>query len=530
MQADPPDVAGPGGPRLVHELVESSAGRAPEAPAVYFGDGVISFAELARRARQVAALTADLTPEGGRLAMVGPNDPAWLAAYYGVPRAGRVLLFLNHRLAVPELGSLLRRGRPSVVVGPPEEIGALRSCSDVSPLLRYLTLAEWERLVDEAPASGAPSTAAVSPGDPAWLLYTSGTTGEPKGALLTHASLLAGVEVSAGARPVAEDATLVFPFPLCHVAGYNVLCHHGAGRPVVLLPRFDPATFLEATHRWRATSASVTATMVAALVEELDADEDARRALESLKRVAYGAAPMAPTLLRRLRRHLDVALTQGYGMTELSGNAAFLGPEEHDRGLAGEEHLLRAAGRPGPGVEIRVVDDRLVDVATGEPGEIVVRGPQVMAGYFEDPEATATTLVDGWLRTGDIGAFDAEGLLYVVDRKKDVIVTGGENVSSREVEDAVLRCCPEVRETAVVGVPDPRWGENVCAVVVAARGQRLDPDDVRRELRGQLAGFKLPRHVVVVDELPKNATGKVQKQELRRWLAERPDRLGRRSP
>ncbi len=151
-----------------------------------------------------------------------------------------------------------------------------------------------------------------------------------------------------------------------------------------------------------------------------------------------------------------------------------------------------------------------------------------MAGYWDDPEATAATLVDGWLRTGDLGRFDGEGLLYVVDRKKDVIVTGGENVASREVEEAVLRCCPEVREVAVVGVPDRRWGENVCAVVAAARGAQIDPDGLVATLRDQLAGFKLPRQVVVVEELPKNATGKVQKHELRTWLAEHPEAAGRR--
>ncbi len=197
------------------------------------------------------------------------------------------------------------------------------------------------------------------------MLYTSGTTGRPKGAILTHRSLLAGVAVSRVGRPVAPKAVGVFPFPLCHVAGYNVLCHHDAGRPVVLLPRFESAAFLEAVARWRGTSTTVTATMLAALLDDLEADPAARLMLSSLVSMNYGAAPMPPILLRRLRRHLDVALSQGYGMTELSGNAAFLGPEEHERGLAGEDHLLTAAGRPGPGVEMDVVDDDMRPLPSG---------------------------------------------------------------------------------------------------------------------------------------------------------------------
>jgi acyl-CoA synthetase (AMP-forming)/AMP-acid ligase II len=195
----------------------------------------------------------------------------------------------------------------------------------------------------------------------------------------------------------------------------------------------------------------------------------------------------------------------------------FLDIAAHRRGLAGDTALLATTGRPGPGVDVRLADD----------GEILIRSPQVMAGYWEEPEATAATLVDGWLHTGDVGRFDAEGNLAVVDRKKDVILTGGENVSSLEVEQ-VLHEVPEVSEVAVVGVPDAEWGENVCAVVVARPGTTVDPDALVAAARARLAGFKVPRHVVTVDELPKNATGKIVKQELRTWLAAHPERLGAR--
>jgi acyl-CoA synthetase (AMP-forming)/AMP-acid ligase II len=360
--------------------------------------------------------------------------------------------------------------------------------------------------------------------DPAWIIYTSGTTGSPKGATLTHASLLAAVAVTAASRPVAPDEVYLFPFPLCHVAGYNVLNHHRLGRPVVILPRFDPAGFVEAAARHQATTTSLAATMLDALLDHLDRHGDV---VPSLRSVAYGAAPMPPALLARADKALGVELAGGYGMTELSGNAVFLDAETHRRGLAGETPLLRSAGRPGPGVAVRLVDDDERDVTTGAVGEIVVRSAQVMAGYWDDEQATADAMRGGWFHTGDMGRFDEDGWLFIVDRKKDVIVTGGENVSSREVEE-VLCDHPGVREAAVIGVPDPRWGENVCAVVVSQPGWAVPPAEVVELVRSRLAGFKTPRHVVNVESLPTNSTGKVLKAELRRWLSDHPELLGER--
>ena len=325
-------------------------------------------------------------------------------------------------------------------------------------------------------------------------------------------------------RPVAPDEVYLFPFPLCHVAGYNLLNHHRHGRPVVLLPRFDPAAFVEAAVRYQATTTSLAATMLDALLDHLDRHGDA---VTSLRSVAYGAAPMPPTLLARADSELGVELAQGYGMTELSGNAVFLDAAAHRRGLAGETRLLAAAGRPGPGVALRLVDEDDHDVTTGEVGEIVVRGAQVMTGYWDDEPATTDAMRGGWFHTGDVGRLDEDGWLYVVDRKKDVIVTGGENVASREVED-VLHSHPAVREAAVIGVPDARWGENVCAVVVPQPGGAVPRAEVVELVRSRLAGFKAPRHVVELDRLPTNAGGKVLKAELRRWLADHPEVLGER--
>ncbi len=338
--------------------------------------------------------------------------------------------------------------------------------------------------------------------------------------MLTAAGLGAGVATSVAARPLADDEVYLYPFPLYHVSAYNVLHALHRGRPVVLPRRFDAPAVLELTRTHGVTAMSLAPTMLRLL---LDAAGDDRSALASLRSVSYGAAPMPPALLREAHDALGVGFAQGYGMTELSGNAVFLSPDDHRRGLAGDRRLLVAAGRPGPGVELRITDEAGDDVATGTPGEIRVRSGQVCAGYWDDPDATAATIVDGWLRTGDVGVLDDDGLLTIVDRAKDIVVTGGENVASREVED-VVGTHPAVARVAVVGLPDPRWGEAVCAAVVLRPGHDLALDDVEADIvahaRAHLAGYKAPKRVVVLDDLPTNAGGKVVKPELRRLLAD----------
>jgi acyl-CoA synthetase (AMP-forming)/AMP-acid ligase II len=345
--------------------------------------------------------------------------------------------------------------------------------------------------------------------------------------VLTARSLLAAVEVTLAGRPVAPDEVYLFPFPLCHVAGYNVLVHHRRGRPVVLLPRFEPSAFVAAVAEHGVTSASLAATMLSSLLDHVEATGTAS-SLASLRTIAYGAAPMPVALLRRADGLLGCGFAQGYGMTELSGNAVFLGPDEHRAGLRGDDpEVLRSAGRPGPGVEVRIVDGDGREVRPGTAGEIVVRAAQVAAGYWHDGEATAATFAGGALRTGDVGRWDTAGRLHVVDRLKDVIVTGGENVSSVAVED-VLHGCAAVREAAVIGVPDPHWGENVCAVVVARPGTEPSPRELSDLVATELGRFTRPRHVVFVEGLPRNAAGKVVKDDLRRLVADHPELLGAR--
>lgn len=495
---------------LLHQVVD---GAPPDDIALVHGDRVLRFGELAARVARTASFAAQIAGPGEGIAIIGDNHPVWVECQYGIPAAGRVAVFLNHRLAPPELASILARSRARAVIGSGAELARL------PPGIPSWSFEAWSDLVPDA----APVPPPPDPAAPAWLIFTSGTTAQPKGAVLTHASILAAVGVTAAARPAAPDDVYLFPFPLCHIAAYNVVHLHSRGRPVILLDRFDAGRFAEATARHRVTTTSLAATMLASLLDLADADAGAKAALGPLNTVAYGAAPMPLPVLRRAHDLLNVDLAQGYGMTELSGNAVFLDAAAHRRGLTNREDtwLLGAAGKPGPGVAVRTVDD---DDRDAPVGEIVVKAAQVMAGYWDSP----TAIRDGWLHTGDIGRFDDEGWLYVVDRKKDVIVSGGENVSSLEVE-AVLHGLAGVREAAVVGVPDPTWGENVCAVIAPLPGATVDPRDIISGVRRQLAGFKSPRHVVIVDELPKNGAGKVVKADLRIWLAAHPEVLGQRA-
>ncbi|NNE72030.1 MAG: AMP-binding protein [Acidimicrobiales bacterium] len=501
---------------LIHEYLRSASG---DAPALIFGSQTLSFGELAERADRLAALVLEATEPGDRVAIVGHNSVDYVAALYGVPRAGRILTLLNQRLTPAEMAAVVADCGAAMVLGDAPFV------DDLEPVLPpgVQTVARFAPgwLDAMAPIDEAAAPAGGGDTDTAWLIYTSGTTGPAKGAMLTHASLGAAVEVTAAGRPVEPEDVYLFPFPLCHVAAYNVLVQHAHGRPVVLLERFDAAEVLRLVPAHRVTTMSLAPTMMAML---LDHPDFSRVAMASVRVVGYGASGPPEALLRRFLTETDAGLAQGYGMTELSGNAVFLTPDDHRRGLADRPELLQAAGRPAPGVSLRIVDagkqTTLVDVAPGTVGEIAIRSRQLLSAYWNRPDATAAALVEGWLRTGDMGRVDEEGYLYVVDRLKDIIVTGGENVSSREVEQ-VLFDHPGVAEAAVVAVPDPEWGEAICAVIVRrpGRGGEADvsPAEIVQHCRDRLAGFKKPRHVLFRDDLPTNASGKVLKPDVRHW-------------
>ena len=476
-----------GRPTCLHDVVRRANA---DAPALISGERTMSFGELGAAIDRAAAWLAERTEPGARVALLGPNSIDYVVLLYAIPAAGRIAVPLNTRLADPELATLLA------------DAGATLLLTDPTLAHREFDvatedIAEPTAAVCEAPvADHGPATQ----DDIAWLIFTSGTTGAPKGAMLTHGSLLAASAAGGDARAVGADDVYLFPFPLFHVAAFNVVMVHDAGGPVVVLPGFDADRVFDACARHGVTQMSLAPTMLAML---FDHPRWRPGALGATRVIGYGAAPMPLPMLERVLTETEIGLSQGYGMTELSGNAVYLDAAQHRSAASDAPHLLGAAGVPAGANEVRIADD----------GEILVRGPQVMAGYWNRPELTAETIVDGWLHTGDIGRIDADGVLHVIDRKKDIIITGGENVASRQVEDA-LRSHPAVAAAAVIGEPDERWGEAVVGVVVSA-GADADEAELIAHVRAQLAGYKTPKRIRFVDALPLNASGKVDKTQLR---------------
>lgn len=510
---------------LLHEVIEYAAGTAPDVDALVSPTGRFTFAELNDAVGRMGTTLSHDAARGERIAWFSDNRPELVVALYAVPRADATLVPGNTRHTAEEQVQMLASSTASIVVGSAAQLGRLTPhAASLRHVRRWYCLdgtdhealphgtmdaAELFAREPEVPRAG------LVDGAHSWIIHTSGTTGKAKGALLTHRSILAAAANTSIARPVHDDDVYLFPFPLFHVAAYNVVVHHLARRPVVLLPGFDADAALRSIREEGVTIVSLAPTMLSMLLDHPERGPDD---LSSLRRIGYGASPMPLELLRRTLRELpEVDLAQGYGMTELSGNAVFLGPDAHRRAGGDEPELLAAAGRPAPLVQVRITDDRGEDVPPGHPGEVLVRGDQVCDGYWDDPGATSESRHGEWLRTGDVGRIDENGVLFIVDRKKDLVITGGENVSSREVED-ILSGHPDVAAVAVVGIPDERWGERVCAVVVWS-DPTGDPTAKEQSLidwtDGRMAGFKRPRDVLTVAELPTNASGKVDKRTIR---------------
>jgi len=487
---------------LLHQLISSVAAAAPHRPAIIADDGsTIGYAEFDRQIRAVARWIASRTEPGDRVAVIADNSPAYAVLYYAVPLGGRVLTLINQRLSPAEQAAQLETTRPALILGDTVYLDALPQIDSVA-----FDSPAWRDAVSIT-AAASDDHAEAQPDDPAWLLFTSGSTGVPKGVVHSHRSILAAVHGTVEGRSVTPAGVYLLPFPMCHIAGYNMLVQHAVGATVVLMSRFRPESFAALVRTHGVRSCSLAPTMLHALLAHL---ESTGTTLPTLEAVAYGSAAMPLDLLRRAIEALGVEFHQGYGMTETGGNVTFLGPDDHRAGAAGHPEVLVSAGHPHSGVEIGIVDADGAPLPPGGIGEIVVRGAQVARGYWPDRPST----VDGWLHTGDIGRLDHTGRLFVVDRLKDIIVTGGENVSSREVED-VLSGHPDVDMVAVVGVPDDYWGEAVCAVVVPVPGRNPRPDDLIDHVRSAIAAFKRPREVLFVDELPLTGNGKIAKDRVR---------------
>lgn len=514
----------------VTDWFEYTAQARPQLPFLVMGERTLSYAEADAWANRWAhALVAQGLQVGDRLAYLSENAIEIGVMLMAAAKVGVAPFILNYRLAPREWLAILRDADPRMLFA--------AGAAQVQALAALDLEAEMPGIVpvaigtEDAPPGwlhferwlqGRPDTrpaVRVDPDDMLYLIYTSGTTGLPKGVMISHANALAHVEQAMTASPAskAPGERALVTTPLYHAAGINRIVNAAVkGGTVVLMAHFEAQAFVETLERQRINSCN----MVPAIMQSLvDMPGIEARRFDALKVIYYGAAPIGVPLLRRALEVFRCDLVQGYGLTEATGGFVYLNEVDHARALAGDAYLLRSTGRPVL-AEVRIVDDEGRDLGTDQPGELLVRGPNVMKGYWRNPQATREVVIDGWLRTGDVARRDAEGYLYLCDRLKDMVVSGGTNIYPREVE-AVLQDHPAIVDVAVIGVPDERWGEALLAVCVC-RGDAPDPDALIEFCRSRLGGYKIPRRYEFVAELPRNPSGKVLKRVLREphWRTE----------
>ncbi len=460
-----------------------------------------TYAELGVRVRKVAGLMESLTAPGDRVALLSLNSAEYLELFIGIPCSNRAIVPHNTRWAEPELIYATEDAGAKTLICD-RDPGAL---ADVVDRVIRIDTGEYEELLAAAPEAEPEVTPEVLAG----LFYTGGTTGASKGVMLTHSNLMANAVHTQLAQPLLEDDRYLTMAPMFHAAGiYAALALMWVGGANVVLPAFDPGACLDLIEVEGITCAIAVPAMLAAMVES---QAGSPRQVGSLRWLSHGASPIALEVLKRAKSLFDCELIHLYGATELSPLATIFRYE--DRHL--ESGRAKSCGVAPPGVMLQIRSPDGVAVATGEVGEVTVKGPNVMAGYWNKQEQTDGVLVDGWYSSGDLGYIDDDGYLFLVDRSKDMIVSGGENVYCTEVEDAIYSH-PGVLEATVFGIPDEQWGEAVHAVVVPREGSDLDQTALIAHCRSKIGGYKVPKSVSFSDEpLPKSGPGKVLKRNLR---------------
>jgi long-chain acyl-CoA synthetase len=519
----PPVLARPAASGDLSWPLERAARLYGDHTALIDGERSVTYAQLSRRVGGLGAALGELgVAPGGRVGVLAPNSLAHAEWWLGVPAFGRVLVDLNFRLTPEEVAFMIDDSALEVLLLDDERVelgdelrgrcASLRALVHVGPGACPAGWLAHEELIAR-PGASPPG---LDEHELATISYTGGTTGRPKGVMLSHGNLLANARHNLVATGHRHDDRFLHIPPMFHVAGTsNLFAATWVGATQVILPRFEANAVAETIERERITHAVLVPTMLDMLLRAL---EKRPTDLSSLRNLQYAASPISPELQRRALACLQCEFAQFYGMTETAPTVTHCTPEDHRRGAAGEEPYrtrLRSMGAPVPGVQVQIRGADGTELAPGEIGEVWVRGANVMLGYWKRPEATEAALVEGWYRSGDAAYADRDGYLYMVDRLKDMIISGGENVYSVEVESALVEHVA-VLEAAVFGVPDAQWGEAVHAVAVLAEGEDVSVADLVAHCRGRVAGFKVPRSIELrTTALPKSGAGKILKRELR---------------
>lgn len=499
----------------IADIVRVHARLRPDATALIVGDRTITFGELDARSNQTAhAFRAAGVGFGDRVAYIEKNGAEFFEVVCGLAKLGAVGVPVNWRLAPPEMLHIIEDAQARVVVVGSEFFGHLEAIeghlTSMSAVVAIGTHDRWQAFEDwliDQPAEDPGVT--TGPDDIAFLMYTSGTTGLPKGVMLTNGNYLCKATGIAHEWRFTADSVSLAVMPMFHMAGSGwVLVGLYEGATTVVLRDVDPAAILDSIVRHRITNLL----LVPAVIQMMLGAPGVENAdFSSVRAIVYGASPITDDVLVRGLERFNCEFLQVYGLTETTGSVTQL--DEHDP--TGRPKLLRSCGKPYPWVELRIVDDSGAEVPVGTVGEVWTRSAQNMLGYWNNPGATAATVTDdGWLKTGDAGYVDHAGYIYLHDRKKDMIVSGGENVYPIEIEN-VLMTHPTVDDVAIIGVPDDKWGEAVKAIVVPAAGTAPTEAELIAYARERLAGFKLPKSVDFAEVLPRNPSGKLLKRVLR---------------
>ncbi len=499
----------------------------PERTCVAFEGKRVRYAEINERVNRLANALLKLgAHKTDRVAILQVNCPQYIETYYATAKIGAIFVPLNFRAKQDELIYMLTNAEANTLFVGDRYLDLVNNMRpQLSFVKNYISIDKkgngflyYEDLISSAPPDEVFTE--IEDNDNTILMYTAGTTGRPKGVPLTHNSF--SVYVLGNVEPASPDIaeTNLLTVPLYHVAGAQaMLAAIYGGRTLAMMRQFETKEWLETVQREKASRAMLVPTMLKRVIDDPDFS---KYDLSSLRVITYGAAPMPLEVIKKAMEVLPgVRFINAFGQTETASTITALGPEDHIiTGTEAEKEkklkrLASSIGRPLPDVEMKVIDEEGNELPPGEVGEIIARGPRVMSGYWKDPEKTTQALTkDGWLRTGDMGYRDEDGYFYLSGRADDLIIRGGENISPEEVEN-ILYSHPKIEEVAVIGIPDPEWGQEPRAIVVLKKGEKATVDEIMEFCRAKLSSFKRPRSMIFVDSLPRNQMGKVLKRVLR---------------